>query len=154
MTFRDPKMIEIAAKCKATCIVSHAPLLAKTVKDVHKMKIDDIQIVIDELQSKKQEMIQAGVAPDKIILDPGIGFGKTMRLNWQLLEFKKYVDGPVMLGHSRKRFLGTDPKTGEDLPDKDEIRFTPERNLEAAKIVVACETEYLRAHEVAMYKRL
>lgn len=153
MTFRDPAIIKVAAKYGATCIVSHAPLNAKTVKEVHKQKIDDIQIVIDELESKRQEMIQAGVKPEHIILDPGIGFGKTMRLNWQLIEFKKYVDYPVMLGHSRKRFLATDPKTGEPLAD-DQIRFTPERNLEVAQKIIDAGTDYLRAHEIALYKEL
>lgn len=153
MTFRDPLMIKTAVKHNATCIVSHAPLSARTIKEVHQQKIDNIQIVIDELMSKRAEMIQAGIAADKIILDPGIGFGKTMRLNWQLLEFKKYVDAPVMLGHSRKRFLSTDPKTGEPLEDE-KIRFTPERNIEAAKIVIASGADYLRAHEIKMYREL
>jgi dihydropteroate synthase len=154
MTFRDPMMIEIAVKYNATCIVSHAPLAAKSVKESHKYKIDDIQVVVDELKAKRKEMIKAGVKPDKIILDPGVGFGKTMRLNWQLLEFKKCIDGPVMLGHSRKRFLGTDPNTGESLPDGEEIRYTPKRNIEAGLIVIAAGTDYLRVHDIAQHAQL
>ncbi len=153
MTFRDPAMIEVAAKYNATCIITHSPLSAQTVKEVHAMKIDDIQIVIDELNTKRQELIQAGVKSENIILDPGIGFGKTMRLNWQLLEFKKYVDSPVMIGHSRKRFLSTDPKTGEHLDDE-QLRFTDERNIEAAKIAVEAGTDYLRVHDIKIYKDL
>lgn len=152
MTFRDPKMIEVAAKYNAMCIVSHAPLAARTVKETHQQKINDIKIVIDELMQQRKKMIAAGVDPKKIMLDPGIGFGKTMRLNWQLIEFKKYVaaDQLVMLGHSRKRFLATDPKTGKPLADE-KIRFTPERNLEVAQKIIDCNTEYLRVHDIALH---
>ncbi len=153
MTFRDPKMIDIAMKYDATCIVSHAPLSAHSIKEVHETKIDDINTVINELKTKREELLNAGMKLEKIILDPGIGFGKTMRLNWQLLEFKNYIDGPVMLGHSRKRFLSTDPKTGEPLKNQ-QLRFTPERNLEAAKTIIDAQTDFIRAHEIKMYKNL
>lgn len=153
MTFRDPAMIKVAVDYDATCIVSHAPLSAKTVKEVHTYKIDDMQTVVSELKQKRQEMINSGIKPEKIILDPGIGFGKTMRLNWELLEFKRYIDGPIMLGHSRKRFLSCDPKTGQPLKDQ-QLRFTPERNLEAAKTIIESGADYLRAHEIKMYADL
>ncbi len=158
-TFRSPEMIAVAAKYNATCIVSHAPLSAKTVKETHAIKIDDLQIVLDELEQKRQEMITTGVKPENIILDPGIGFGKTMRLNWQLIEFKKHcakffgADQKVMLGHSRKRFLATNPVTGEPLPNE-KIRFTSERNLEVARKIIDSKTDYLRVHDIALHAKL
>jgi dihydropteroate synthase len=153
MTFRDPQMVAIAARNQTMCIVSHAPLLAKTVKEVHESKIDDIKVVVNELIQQRKQLLEAGVKLQNIILDPGIGFGKTMRLNWQLLEFAKYVDGPVLVGFSRKRFLSTDPKTGKPLEDE-QLRFTAKRNKEAAQVAVNANAAYMRVHEIKTYKGL
>ena len=58
----------------------------------------------------------AGVEPENIILDPGIGFGKTLQHNLTLLarlEEIVYLGSPVLLGASRKRFLGSITGTEE-----------------------------------------
>ena len=80
--------------------------------------------------------------PEQIILDPGIGFGKTPEVNEELLEFAKHVPGhQVMIGYSRKRFLG-------------ESRMELEPNLAAGRKAIAAGADYLRVHDVAGHTAL
>lgn len=142
-TFRDQKMVAIAAHHHVRCIVSHLPFSAPSIAEAHKhATMDTVQAVKDELLQRRDEMIAAGVKPANIILDPGIGFGKTMDLNQKLLEFAKEVpDIPVLIGHSRKRFLG-------------EHRFDIEPNLAAARKAIAAGAQYLRVHDVKAHHTL
>ena len=65
--------------------------------------------VRNDLKNRVAELIVNGVRPDRIILDPGIGFAKTAEENWQLLAniaALSTIGYPVLVGASRKRFLG------------------------------------------------
>ena len=116
----NPAMKQLIIDHKLTVIISHLPTSADGVPArAHTQDlIDNIEIVRDELLKTAQALEVAGVPTSHIILDPGIGFGKTMRLNWQLLEFAAQVPGyNIMLGYSRKRFLHTDRSTGREIPE-------------------------------------
>lgn len=68
--------------------------------------VDDVR---GELQQRVAELVAGGVQPDRIILDPGIGFSKTAAQNWQLLANIPSLAAlgcPVLIGASRKKFLG------------------------------------------------
>ncbi len=133
--FCDPKMIEVASIYKPLCIINHFP--GSSPAEVHKQQVDDAGQVKSDLLRKAMQLQKAGIPRDKIILDPGIGFGKTMDLNSKLLNFPQDVpDWPVMIGYSRKRFLG-------------DQRFELDPNLEAAKQCVKAGAKYLRVHDVA-----
>jgi len=70
---------------------------------------DVVHDVREELKSRVAELIVSGVRPDRIILDPGIGFAKTAEQNWRLLAHLRAIESigyPVLVGVSRKRFLG------------------------------------------------
>lgn len=106
-------------------VISHLPKSAQGLPVLaHTNKpINDIEQVVTELTQTAQELQQQGLSSDRVILDPGIGFGKTMPLNWQLLDFPQRVPGyATMLGYSRKRFLHTDPITGDELPDAIQLK--------------------------------
>lgn len=137
----NPAMVEVVARHKARCIVSHLPGL--NIQLAHQQKpISDADQVKDELLGKLALLGDHGVPLGNIILDPGIGFGKTMELNRELLSFAKRVPGhKVMVGYSRKRFLG-------------EHRMEPGPNLDAARIAIAAGAAYLRVHDVAAHKNL
>jgi len=138
--FRDPKMIELAAKYKPVCIVNHFP--GKDPTEVHTKRINDVNTVVEDLLNRKKLLVSAGIAEDKMVLDPGIGFGKTQELNYKLIEFARLVkDSPVMIGYSRKRFLGED-------------RFKLEPNLEAGQRAIDSGASYLRVHEIRPYRNL
>ncbi len=72
---------------------------------------DVVAEVIAEIDIALEKALAAGVAREKIILDPGIGFAKDAEHNWEILrcidEFVQ-LGYPILIGHSRKRFLGGD----------------------------------------------
>lgn len=106
LTF-DPKMIPVAAESKAGVICMHIQGTPQTMQEN-----PHYENVVTDLKSWFEERIQtlldAGVEPDRIMLDPGVGFGKTAEHNLEILshirEFKQ-LGYPVLIGHSRKRFL-------------------------------------------------
>ncbi len=159
--FNGPAMIAAAAEFGLACIISHLPhKYGVDIQAAHRAQdCDSAKQVRDELLIRKEQLLAAGLSEDMIILDPGIGFGKTMRLNWELLEFAKLVpDSPVMIGHSRKRFLACDPSTGAPLTTDpagmESIKNDPGRNLQAARLAIAAGADYLRVHELERYKNL
>ncbi len=142
--FSNPVMIQAAAQYKLCCIISHLPAQSRgDIQAAHKgTLLDDEQVVKRELLQRRGELVAAGVPAEGIILDPGIGFGKTPELNQRLLRFAKLVPGhPVMIGYSRKRFLG-------------EHRFELEPNLAAGRIAIAAGAAYLRVHDVAAHQAI
>ncbi len=135
--FGDSRMRELAAKFAPQIIVNHFP--GKSVYEVHEQEICSINRVKDDLLKTAELLQEDGVKKENIILDPGIGFGKTMELNWKLLDFAKEVpDFPVMIGHSKKRFLG-------------EHRFEDEINLKAGLRAIENGVAFLRVHEVGLF---
>jgi dihydropteroate synthase len=70
---------------------------------------DVVKEVKDELDDRVSQLIKAGVQAEQIILDPGIGFAKEPEHNWQILqniERFQLLGYPILIGASRKRFLG------------------------------------------------
>ncbi len=143
--FNNPKMIKTATQLQLPVIVSNLPAKFGTdIATAHTSK--DLLTTVDEVKSellvREAELISAGVKQKNIILDPGIGFGKTMELNAQLVEFARELPGkPVMIGYSRKRFLG-------------ENRMDIEPNLEAGKRAIASGAKYLRVHDIKSHQQL
>ena len=135
--FRNPAMRNIAASTGNKIIVGHLPKTSRNTQDAHREKsIDSINQVIQELRDSIEQLVQVGVARDNIIVDPGIGFGKTKELNWKLLRFGLYIlEHEVMIGYSRKRFLGKN-------------RMEIETNYLAGQIAVDSGAKYLRVHDV------
>lgn len=143
--FRNPVMVAIAARYKTRCIVSHIP--DKTIQEAHAhAELSDITVVKEELLAKFAELVAAGVPANGIILDPGIGFGKTMALNIELLQFAEQVPGiPVMIGHSNKRVIAV--MSGKDKTDI-------VANLAAARIAIESGATYLRAHNITAHAQM
>jgi dihydropteroate synthase len=104
----DPNMLVLAAKRAVPIILMHAQGTPKTMQD--KPYYDDVvKEVIDFLKSRIAEALQAGITKDNILIDPGIGFGKRKQDNLDLLaNLDRFVElgFPVLLGVSRKRFMG------------------------------------------------
>jgi dihydropteroate synthase len=76
---------------------------------------DVVGEVLAYLQDRRDRLMAAGMSQDRITLDPGIGFGKTVAHNLELLSNARRFHAlgcPVLVGHSRKRFLGDQREAG------------------------------------------
>lgn len=137
----NPAMVAVVAKLKPTVIISHLP--GSDVQKAHQQKpVSSIEGVKTDLLAKVKMLISKGLPREQIILDPGIGFGKTMELNTKLLTFATEVPQfEVMIGYSRKRFLGED-------------RMGLATNLAAGRTALASGAAYLRVHDVAGHAQL
>jgi len=104
----DPRSLEFAARSGAPVILMHAPGEAE---DLHAGGTyrDVVLDVFDWLQARRDAAIKAGIAREKIVLDPGIGFGKSLAENLALmnaLPLFHALGQPLMVGASRKRMVG------------------------------------------------
>jgi len=104
----DPRSLEFAARSGAPVVLMHAPGEGE---DLHAGATyrDVVLDVFDWLQARRDAAVAAGIARDRIILDPGIGFGKSLADNLALLNALPLFHAlgqPLMVGASRKRMIG------------------------------------------------
>lgn len=104
----DPRSLEFAAASGAPVILMHAPGEGE---DLHGGGdyADVVLDVFDWLRGRRDAAVAAGIAPERVILDPGIGFGKSLADNLALvnaLPIFHALGQPLMVGASRKRMVG------------------------------------------------
>jgi dihydropteroate synthase len=105
----DSEMAGVAARSGAPLCLMHAPSDPKTMQQNAQYQ-DVLLDVYDYLAARVDFALSQGVLRHNIIVDPGIGFGKTLEHNLALLRGLALFHGlgcPVLLGASRKRFIGT-----------------------------------------------
>ena len=104
----DPDMANTAARLKVPCILMHMRGTSKTMQN--NPTYDNLMgELVKELGESLEIALEAGVVKENIILDPGIGFGKTSEHNLEILKGLKKVASmgyPILVGASRKRFIG------------------------------------------------
>ena len=143
----DPQMAAlIAANPAIQYIAMHSRGESKDMQTRAVYK-DVVQEVRQELEDRVTALIEQGVSPEQIILDPGIGFAKTGAQNWELLrniDRLQLLGYPLLIGVSRKRFLG-DLVSAENPDDRDfaTIALTTEM---ARKGVWAVRTHSVKPH--------
>jgi dihydropteroate synthase len=106
----DPEMLAAVADLELPYIAMH---WRGQSKDMNSMATYEnvVAEVINELQSRISAAIEAGISKDNLIIDPGIGFAKNADHNWEIINnIEQFVElgYPVLVGGSRKRFLGAD----------------------------------------------
>lgn len=141
---RDPDMAGVVARSGTSVCLMHSRGEPATMQDnpVYRHVVVD---VYDWLEARVEAAVAAGIDRDRIAVDPGIGFGKTLAHNLALLQNIGLFHGlgcPVMLGASRKRFVG-----GLS-PDRAEVGRVP-GSLAVAVHAVANGVQLLRVHDVA-----
>ena len=104
----DPRSLELAASAAVPVVVMHAPGEAN---DLHADGVysDVVLDVFDWLKARRDAALAAGIAREKIVLDPGIGFGKSVAENLALinaLPLFHALGQPLLVGVSRKRMIG------------------------------------------------
>lgn len=104
----DPRMTQLVADARCPVVLMHMLGEPKTMQ--RDPRYDDVvREVRDFLARRTEHAVAAGIEPEKIILDPGIGFGKTAEHNLLLLRRLEALEAlgfPVLVGASRKRFIG------------------------------------------------
>jgi len=105
----EPGMPELIAETGVPYVLMHRRGTAQNM--VAEANYQDVVTeVIDELRSLRDEFVAKGVAPEQIIIDPGLGFAKDAEHNWALLSNVAAIEElghRVLIGTSRKRFLGS-----------------------------------------------
>ena len=105
----DPQMIPLAAETGAPICLMHSKGDPKTMQQRASYQ-DVLAEVYDYLDQRLTVAEQAGISRGRVIVDPGIGFGKTLDHNLALLRDIAVFHGlgcPILVGASRKRFIGT-----------------------------------------------
>ena len=113
----DPAMLSTVARLGAWYVAMHWRGHA-TVMDGLASYHDVVADVTSELAARRDAALAAGITPDRLVLDPGLGFAKTAEHNWALLGCLAELEAlglPVLVGASRKRFLGQFLADGEQL---------------------------------------
>lgn len=139
----DAKAMEVVAELGLPVILMHAQGDPRTMQD--RPHYDDVVLdVYDALEARVAACERAGIPRARIIVDPGIGFGKNLAHNLALLGSLSVFHGlgcAVMLGASRKSFIGhlTGAKADDRLPG----------SIAAALLGAAQGMQLLRVHDVA-----
>ncbi len=105
----DPEIINLCADRKCPYIIMHM-LGSPTIMQDNPAYNDVVADIKQFLETRAEECIKAGIDKNNIIIDPGIGFGKTREHNLTLINNLKEFVGTgytTLLGTSRKRFMGT-----------------------------------------------
>ena len=143
----DKEMVDIVIRHNASIVIMHMKGTPKTMQ-----KNPNYDNVIDEicdfLTNQVDFAINKGVSSDKIIIDPGIGFGKTLNDNYEIIaKLSQICDlgHPVLVGPSRKSFIGT------TLDEPVEKRL--EGSITAAAMCYHSGAKILRVHDVKETKK-
>ena len=105
----DPAILTVTAQANVPIILMHSQGTPKTMQD-NPYYGDVVAEVIKSLKDSIEVALQAGIKKENILIDPGIGFGKRKQDNLDLLAHLDQLVAlgfPVLLGTSRKRFMGT-----------------------------------------------
>jgi dihydropteroate synthase len=153
----DPDLARVAARHKAPVILMHnrskpanaevqANLGGRYIGMEYTNLLEDVK---KELLESANLALAAGIAPENIILDPGIGFGKTVEQNLELLnrlDEIRQLGYPVLLGPSRKSFIGYTL----DLPPDQRLEGT----AAAISVGIVRGADIIRVHDVEFMSRV
>lgn len=141
----DPKMVDVIAKYNVPIVIQHSKGTPETMQNSPKY-IDLMEEIFLNLRKKIKLAHSKDI--ENIIIDPGIGFGKSRENNFEIIkriEELKSLNCPIMLGISRKSLL--------NMPEAD--NFTKDIYTTALNtIAIEKKVDYIRIHNVKMHKTL
>ncbi len=138
----DEEMANVVSKCGASVVLMHIKGKPKNMQENPKYEnlIDEI---LCSLSSSIERALNAGIEKDKILIDPGIGFGKEWKDNYIILRYLrefKSLGFPILVGPSRKSFIGN----LLDLPVQERV----EGSLAAVCCAIMNGANIVRVHDV------
>jgi dihydropteroate synthase len=144
----DPGMAPLVAESGAACALMHMRGDPETMQDDPRYE-DPVDEIYRWLEGRAAAAMAAGIGPERLLVDPGIGFGKRVEDNTALIrrlgEFHS-LGLPLLIGASRKSFLGR-------LMDEPDPQRRLEGSLAAAARAVEQDVHVLRVHDVAATRR-
>jgi len=146
--FADPDYLVVAAKAGASVVATHIRLLPR-IPDPRPRYDDVVVTVCDELVGLARRARDAGIPPDRIMVDAGLDLGKTAEQSLTLLRASDRLAGlgwPLLLSASNKTFLGVVLGL--------EIHARREASLSAAALGVTLGCRVVRAHDVLGTRRV
>ena len=145
----DNNMLPLVKELKCPVILNHSSAAPDTMQD-NTQYTDVVDDIYDYFQKKLDILYENGIEKSQVIIDPGIGFGKTTQQNYEIIkrlqEFKT-LNCPILVGHSRKNFL------------KETILSDIREDLDAATMVVSQKlienkVNIIRVHNVKEHRML
>lgn len=143
----DADILPLAARQDAAVVLMHMRGVPRTMQQAPAYE-NTVAEVKGFLVKRLAAAVQAGLNRDRIIIDPGIGFGKRLKDNLVLLNHLPVLEDlgcPILVGPSRKSFIGQIL----DLPPEDRLEGT----LAASVLSVARGAHILRVHDVLAVRR-
>ncbi len=144
----DPQMKEVAARYNVPVVLMHIKGTPKNMQD-NPFYENLIQEISDYLKESIELAENSGIDEEKIIIDPGIGFGKRLEDNLEILRNLEKLTSlrkPILVGLSRKSFIGK----VLDLPLAERM----EGSLAALAVAICNGANILRVHDVKESKRV
>ncbi|MFB2554551.1 dihydropteroate synthase [Herbiconiux liangxiaofengii] len=145
----DPEMDDLIVATDTRFVVMHWRGHSDGMNDLARYD-DVVEDVARDLEYRAAQLIVKGVSPDRLILDPGLGFAKTAEHNWALLGRLGRLVAlglPVLVGASRKRFLGDLLAGGATAAERDLASAT------VAALAVREGAWGVRVHDVALTRQ-
>jgi 2-amino-4-hydroxy-6-hydroxymethyldihydropteridine diphosphokinase/dihydropteroate synthase len=141
--FRHPEMLDIARETSVPLVFMHALSIPVVKGESLPLDCDPVDVLMDWARERLAEFDRRGIARNRLTFDPGIGFGKTVGQNWEILErVERFHDLGIALlvGHSRKSFL--EAVTARPSAERDK------ETLEVSRRLAARGVDILRVHDV------
>lgn len=139
----DNDMIDVLKETGAAVILNHSKGSPEVMQN-NTVYTDVVDEIFDYLQNKINFLIEQGIDKTKIIIDPGIGFGKTTEQNFEIInrikEFKS-LGCPILTGHSRKNFI-KETITSNDTENLDTATLLISEKLSSSKV------DMIRVHNI------
>ena len=139
----DQSSVDVVAQSGLAVVLMHAQGDPQTMQE--NPQYDNVVLdIYDYLQSRIEFCLSRGITKDKIIIDPGIGFGKSVDHNLQILNALSLFHGlgvPLLIGVSRKSFIGK--ITDQDIP-----ATRIQGSIAAAQICIDQGAQIIRVHDV------
>ncbi|WP_134741148.1 dihydropteroate synthase [Nocardioides sp. 503] len=147
----DPRILRVVAEAGVTYVAMHWRAHADRMRDlaVYDGPGGVVAAVRDELAARVEAVLAAGISPERLVLDPGLGFAKLAEHSWPLvrdLSWLHELGFPVLVGASRKAFLGRLLADAEGTP-----RPVDEREHAHVAVVLHCARQGvwgMRVHDV------
>lgn len=140
----DASSLALVAARGCPVVLMHAQGVPQNMQDAPHYD-DALLDVFDWLASRIAQCVTAGIAPDRIVVDPGIGFGKTIEHNLAILRGLPLLHGlgvPILLGASRKALIGR-------IAGETDAAARLPGSLALALHAAACGVQIVRVHDVA-----